>query len=375
MNGINNFNKIIDLELHQVDRRFQGLRMRNLTALNLLTRSLEEAGQLVPVLVIPAEQVGMWILIDGYMRVEALKRLEREVVQAEVFHGSEEEALMVHLAHGQARTWEVIEEAAMIRELHDRFDCSLRLLAARVGRSASWVSRRISLIRELPEEVLERVLQGRLSVWAATRILLPLARANSDHAKSLLKYIESNVLSTRQLQSLWHHYQQSGEVVRQQLMAAPDLFFKSMHALEMERENPHLEESLEETWEKEARIIRHILERLLRLTPRIFVPGLPDALLLNLRRPIQRLDGLLSQLNLQIQECSSHAQSGPAPDHSDITPTGDPSAGDLPHPENFPQHGSESSASGRRKKRHAAVLPNVSTHSSPPAGFIPQVQG
>ena len=230
--------------------------MRNLPALDLLSRSLEEAGQLVPVLVIPGERAGLWILIDGYLRVEALKRLDREVVRAEVFQGSEEEALMVHLARGQARNWETVEEAALIRELHDRFGCSLRLLAARIGRSASWVSHRISLINELPEEVLERVLQGRLSVWAATRILLPFARANSDHARSLLQYMDANSLSTRQLQGLWHHYQQSGDAVRQKLMETPDLFFKSLRVLEMEQQNPPLEESPEETWVRQIQRVQ-----------------------------------------------------------------------------------------------------------------------
>lgn len=375
MDDANYTKNIIDIEMHQVDRRFQLFRMRNLPALNLMIRSLEEAGQLVPVLVIPAEQAGFWILIDGYLRVEALKRLDQEVIRAEIFQGSEEEALMVHLAHGQARNWEVVEEAALIRELHDRFKYSLRLIAARIGRSASWVSRRISLIRELPEEVLERVLQGRLSVWAATRILLPLARANSDHAKSLLQYVETNVLSARQLQSLWHHYQQSGDAIRQQLIAAPALFFKSLHALEMEQQHPPLDETPEEAWTRNAQIISHIMERLMRLTPRIFVPGLPDSLILNFCRPIRRLDGLLSHLNLQIQECSSHAQSGVAPDHSDIAPTGDLSTGNLPHPKNLPQRDAQSSTSGRRSKHRAAILPIASTDSSPSTRFIPQMQG
>lgn len=69
MNDIGSTNNIIDLEIHQIDMRFRGLRMRNLSALDLLTHSLEKAGQLVPVLVIPAEKAGLWILIDGYLRV------------------------------------------------------------------------------------------------------------------------------------------------------------------------------------------------------------------------------------------------------------------------------------------------------------------
>lgn len=47
----------------------------------------------------------------------------------------------------------------------------------------------MSLLRDLPEDLLEQVRQGRVSVWEATRILAPLARAHSEHARILLSQL------------------------------------------------------------------------------------------------------------------------------------------------------------------------------------------
>jgi hypothetical protein len=71
------------------------------------------------------------------------------------------EALLLCLARGAERGWEVIEEAALLHELSTRH--SLGTLAERIGPDVSWVSRHLSLYRALPEELLEAVRAGRLS--------------------------------------------------------------------------------------------------------------------------------------------------------------------------------------------------------------------
>ena len=45
------------------------------------------------------------------------------------------------------------------------------------------VSRRLDLVCGLPDPLLQAVREGTFSPWAATRILAPLARANSDHGQ------------------------------------------------------------------------------------------------------------------------------------------------------------------------------------------------
>ena len=91
------------------------------------------------------------------------------------------------IAKNQGRRWELVEQACLIRELQDRHKMSQEKIASMLGRNKSWVSRRISLVSTLPEQILDWVLSGHISTWAATRVLVPLARANKEHAIALAK--------------------------------------------------------------------------------------------------------------------------------------------------------------------------------------------
>jgi ParB family transcriptional regulator, chromosome partitioning protein len=51
----------------------------------------------------------------------------------------------------------------------------------------SWGSRRLQLLSGLTDIALAAVCDGRLSSWAASRVVAPLARANSDHADQSVK--------------------------------------------------------------------------------------------------------------------------------------------------------------------------------------------
>ena len=52
-------------------------------------------------------------------------------------------------------------------------------LARRCGRDVSWVNRRLQLPSGLPDAALSAVRDGKLSSWAANRVVVPLARANA----------------------------------------------------------------------------------------------------------------------------------------------------------------------------------------------------
>jgi ParB family chromosome partitioning protein len=183
---------VLRLDLHALIPRFAPLRLRDPARLRRLLISIEQQGQLMPVVAVPeACDESHWILIDGYRRLEALQRLGEDLIWVNVWERSVDEALLGCLARGPDRTWEAIEEAALIEELARRH--SLQAIARQLGRDVSWVSRRLSLLKALPEDLLEQVRQGRVSLWAATRILAPLARANSAHARTLLAQLEQQL--------------------------------------------------------------------------------------------------------------------------------------------------------------------------------------
>ena len=158
----------LESDLHRLDLRFASLRMRQPRLVERLARSIEQNGQLVPLMAV-AEQAERWVLIDGYLRLEALRRLSRDTAEVELWDCSVAQALLIVLVRVQGRTWEAIEEGAVIRELITGFELSQREVARQTGRDVSWISRRLSLVQELPEALFSAICRGEFSTWAATR--------------------------------------------------------------------------------------------------------------------------------------------------------------------------------------------------------------
>jgi len=120
-------------------------------------------------------------------------------------------------------------------------------------RDVSWVNRRLSLIAS--------VCKGNLSIWVAGRIITPLARANIKHAEMMIKCLEKNPLSTREL-TLWNnHYQKASHSVRDAMVKDPTLFLSALTNKEQEKEASTLATGPEGTWLKDMSIIKAILKR------------------------------------------------------------------------------------------------------------------
>jgi len=263
---------VLRLDLHTLIARFARLRLQEPGKLARLQRSIEQQGQLVPVVAVPERgaEPPQWVLIDGYRRLEALGRLGADRIWVDVWERSVDEALLACLARGPERSWEAIEEAALIAELAQRH--SLQTIARQLGRDVSWVSRRLSLLKALPEDLLNQVRQGRLSLWAATRILAPLARANSAHARTLIEQLEHQPLSTRALKRLYAQYQQATKVQRARLVENPGLFLEALNSREELAAERRLAEGPEGAWCKDLAIVAQILKRLLQQVPGLFAP-------------------------------------------------------------------------------------------------------
>ena len=94
----------------------------------------------------------------------------------------------------------------------------------------SWVSRRLQLLSGLPDAALAAVRGGRLSSWAANRVIVPLARANPEHAERLLAMLATSPLSTRELWCWFEHYQQTQRSSREHMVDRPRLFIDTLPA-------------------------------------------------------------------------------------------------------------------------------------------------
>ena len=264
--------EVLRVDLHALIPRFAPLRLHEAARLGRLVASIEQQGQLMPVVAVAdPDQDRHWVLIDGYRRLEALRRLGEDRIWVDIWARSVDEALLACLARGPERAWEAIEEAALIEELSRRH--TLQAIAQQLGRDVSWVSRRLSLIKALPEDLLEQVRAGRISLWAASRILVPLARANAAHARTLMQKLEHEPLSTRELKRLYERYEQAPRAQRQRLVENPGLFLKAVHSRQQEAADKRLAAGPEGAWYHDLRVVSAILARLAGQVPTLFSSG------------------------------------------------------------------------------------------------------
>jgi hypothetical protein len=89
----------------------------------------------------------------------------------------EAEALVLDRSLRTAEQETALEQGWLLDELHRGLGLSFEDLARRFDRSVSWVSRRLALVKELPESVQTHVREGKIGAQAAMKYLVPMARA------------------------------------------------------------------------------------------------------------------------------------------------------------------------------------------------------
>jgi ParB-like chromosome segregation protein Spo0J len=283
---------IEEVELGQLERRFAALRVAAPRRLEALVRSIERSGQLSAVVAVRDD--ARLVLVDGYLRIAALRRLGVDTAWVAVWACALEAAVAQVLASTQARGWDVIEEALMLRELTSVHGLTQHEVALRSGRDVSWVSRRLKLLDGLPDTALEAICQGVLSSWAASRILAPLARANHAHAHALLEALRRERLSTRELGVWYQHYSQATRATRERLVANPALFVHSVQARANARAEQQLHDGPEGECVAEVQRLEALLGRLRRRLAKVCAHApLPlelEPALASLKGAFERLD-------------------------------------------------------------------------------------
>ena len=221
----------MQLELHQLELRYERLRDRNAGREKRLLASLADVGQQTPIVVVAATSadtaVARYVVIDGYKRVRLLRRLGQDTVVAMCWELPEPDALVLEgLMRGREHTGP-IEQGWLLRELRQSFGLSLGELARRFDRDISWVSRRLALVERLPERIEQHVRSGAISAHAAMKFLVPLARANPADAERLADALAPLGLSTRQIGALWLAWDSGSPQTRQLLLSDPLLVLRA----------------------------------------------------------------------------------------------------------------------------------------------------
>jgi len=309
-----------EVDLHRLELRFAPLRVPEPRAVERLVRSIERAGQLVPCVVVASGNA--LVLLDGYRRVAALRRLQRDRARVERWDCGLGEALLGWMARAQGRVLYPIEEALLLRELMHDQRLSQHEVASRCGRDVSWVNRRLQLVSGLPDILFGAVREGTLSTWAATRVMAPLARANGEHAQLLLEGLKREGLSTRELRQWFEHYQRSPRLVRERLVQSPRLFIEALRAADEQRADAQLRAGPDGSCARELCQALALIERVRRqLAALASAGGFDHDLVGQLARLRAAIEALHTELGSYLEHdphpdprCGTHpAGAGPQP--------------------------------------------------------------
>ncbi len=214
----------MELEFHQLDMRYERLRVRQPARERRLLASLADAGQQMPIVVVTAGAA--YVVVDGHKRVRCLRRLQRDTVAAVIWEMPEPEALIFRQLLHTDTTDSALEQGWLLRTLHQDHGLTLDALACRFDRSVSWVSRRLGLVRALPDAVQHRVQDGQLVAHAAMKYLVPLARANAADCVRLVEAIAPHQLTTRQIGRLYQVYVTGPDATRELMLTDPLLVLR-----------------------------------------------------------------------------------------------------------------------------------------------------
>lgn len=319
---MNTFNKYqTELEHHQIELPFVHTRMAAPAELKKLIASIDANGQIVPVVVTPHSVLRHFTLIDGYLRIQALKKLNQDKVKIEVWECSEADALILHLASQGKSKLEVFEEAQVLRELQIKYQLTQEQIAKKIGRSQTWVNHRLAFINELSEPVIDAIAQGKISIWSAQRILLPIARAIPEHTKHLLDYLSNHTHPTRELSAFFSHYQKSNKATREKMVMQPELFFKSQQAIKTEIEAKRLRAGPEGQWQYRLSNIANQVKHLEKLIPQLFYDNQEEKINQRLRLPLEHIQDDLNQILITSRR-QCHDRQDVATNHYHATPVG-----------------------------------------------------
>src|SRR6202140_3190147 len=207
----------MQLEFHQLDRRWEHLRVRHPARQRRLLASLAESGQQTPIVAVAAEgQADRYVVIDGYKRIVALEQLGRDTVEAVVWPMSEAAAVLLDRSLRLSEHETALEGGWLLAGLARRFD-----------RSVSWVSRRLALAEVLPEAIQQQVREGRILAQVAMKFLVPVARQRLEDCQRMAAIFAEHHCDTRQAGQLYAAWRKGSSAGRKRILDDPELFFKT----------------------------------------------------------------------------------------------------------------------------------------------------
>jgi len=362
----------MQLEFHQLDRRWEHLRVRHAARQRRLLASLADSGQQTPVVVVAAEgEADRYVVIDGYKRIAALKQLGRDTVEAVVWPMSEAAAVLLDRSLRLSEHETALEVGWLLAELEQRFGYGLDELARRFDRSVSWVSRRLALAEVLPEAIQQQVREGKILAQVALKFLVPVARQRLEDCQRMAAIFAEHHCDTREAGQLYAAWRKGSPAIRKRILDDPELFFKTQRQAQ-EKAPAGTGAELLRDLEMVVAIVNLAQQRLAAAA----ATELDDQQSKAARHQIERIQKQLHRIGEEfLPEKKLHVEPSATHHDSGTEHTGSKQTRDRAGAGNLPRGGTQSPAI--QLDRPAGTAPNRESRTSPATdpGAFREVQG
>ena len=202
------------------------MRIMNMTRIHQVEKSMRLHGQLQPV--VARVHNGNYQLIDGFKRLYVSEDLMIETLQCHVLEIDLKQAKVLLLSYNRShQTMETWEEAMVLQDLKKTHSLNQSSLARLTGYSRSWVSRRLSLIEKIDNDISSDIMMGVLT-GSHARAIIKLPRGNQ---MKVARAITNYRLTSRQSDTLVNAFLEAeNEDQQQYILAHPEYILEKAQA-------------------------------------------------------------------------------------------------------------------------------------------------
>lgn len=210
-----------NLELAQLDLRFQGHRLRVPRLEERLLCSIAQEGIREPLGGV-LDASGAAILLDGFKRLRCALKLGIAIASFRALGEDEPEAIVQLLrSGGPQQGLSPLEEARFVDELHSVRGLSVAEIAEALSRSKAWVSVRMGLLKGLSSVVREALFSGAFPVHSYLYSVRPFKRVTGVGSADIDQFVQAlggRKLSVREIDGLAHGFFRGPDSFRQEIL-------------------------------------------------------------------------------------------------------------------------------------------------------------
>jgi predicted transcriptional regulator len=210
---------VLDLELADLDLRYQSYRLRQPRREEALLAAIAREGIREPLVGVLRDSTS--ILLDGFKRARCARTLHLHVVPFASWGTDEVSGILKLLRADRQHALTLLEQARFVDDLHSERGLPPAEIAQQLDRSQAWVSVRLGLLRELSPVVRDALFAGAFPVYAYLYTLRPFRRLKTVTAADLDQFVgalRGHPLSVRQIEGLAHGFFRGPASFRQQLL-------------------------------------------------------------------------------------------------------------------------------------------------------------